>query len=166
MFEVPKQYQLSGCALGHHQHRKAWHAVLSVTSHSSCAALECISTVFPMAIELLFSPSDTEWQDWTHVQLWKRNPHEWVTTELIRKTLMLGGIGGRRRRGRQRTRWLDGITNSMDTEFEWTLGVGDGQGGLACCNSWGRKESGTTERLNLNWRKLHWWSRCFKHNTF
>ena len=51
-------------------------------------------------------------------------------------------------------------------EFEWTPGVGDGLGGLACCNSWGRKESGTTERLNLNWRKLHWWSRCFKHNTF
>ena len=33
-------------------------------------------------------------------------------------------------------------------EFEWTLGVGDGQGGLACCDSWGRKESETTERLN------------------
>ena len=33
-------------------------------------------------------------------------------------------------------------------ESEWTLGVGDGQGGLACCNSWGRKESDTTERLN------------------
>ena len=31
--------------------------------------------------------------------------------------------------------------------FEWTLGVGDGQGGLLCCNSWGRKESHTTERL-------------------
>ena len=38
--------------------------------------------------------------------------------------------------------WLDGC------EFEWTLGVGDGQGGLACCGSWGRKESDTTERLN------------------
>ena len=38
--------------------------------------------------------------------------------------------------------WLDG------REFEWTLGVGDGQGGLACCNSWGRKESDTTEWLN------------------
>ena len=33
-------------------------------------------------------------------------------------------------------------------EFEWTLGDGDGQGGLACCNSWGCKELGTTERLN------------------
>ena len=33
-------------------------------------------------------------------------------------------------------------------EFEWTLGVGDGQGGLAYCDSWGRKESDTTERLS------------------
>ena len=33
-------------------------------------------------------------------------------------------------------------------EFEWTLGVSDGQGGLACCDSWGRKELDTTERLN------------------
>ena len=44
--------------------------------------------------------------------------------------------------------WLDG------RESEWTLGVGDGQGGLACCNSWGRKESDTTERLN--WTELNW----------
>ena len=60
------------------------------------------------------------------------------------KTLILGGIGGRRRRGRQRIRWLDGITDSMDM-VGWTLGVGDGQRGLACCDSWGRKESDTTE---------------------
>ena len=33
-------------------------------------------------------------------------------------------------------------------EFEWTPGFGDGQGGLACCDSWGRKESDTTEQLN------------------
>ena len=63
--------------------------------------------------------------------------------DLLEKTLMLGGIGGRRRRGRQRMRWLDGITDSMVTP-----GVGDGQGALACCNSWGRKESDMTERLN------------------
>ena len=37
--------------------------------------------------------------------------------------------------------WLDG------RESQWTPGVGDGQGGLACCDSWGRKESDTTERL-------------------
>ena len=42
--------------------------------------------------------------------------------------------------------WLDGH------ESEWTLGVGDGQGGLASCDSWGRKESDTTERLN--WTEL------------
>ena len=63
----------------------------------------------------------------------------------LEKTLMLGGIGVRKRRGRQRMRWLDGITDPM---FEWTPGVGDGQGGLACCNSWGHKESDTTEQLN------------------
>ena len=38
-------------------------------------------------------------------------------------------------------------------ESEWTPGVGDGQGGLACCDSWGRKESDTTERLN--WTELN-----------
>ena len=61
---------------------------------------------------------------------------------------MLGGIGARRRKGRQRMRWLDGIMDSMDVESEGTLGVGDGQGGLACCDSWGHKESDTTKRLN------------------
>ena len=39
-------------------------------------------------------------------------------------------------------------------EFEWTLGVGDGQGGLACCDSWGHKESDMTERLNWTELKL------------
>ena len=44
-------------------------------------------------------------------------------------------------------RWLDGITDLMDVSLSELL-VGDGQGGLACCNSWGRKESDTAERLN------------------
>ena len=64
----------------------------------------------------------------------------------LEKTLMLGGIGGRRRRGRQRMRWLDGITDSMDVGLGELQELVIGQGGLACCDSWGRKESDTTER--------------------
>ena len=71
-----------------------------------------------------------------------------VRGDSLEKTLMLGKIEGRRRRGRQRMRWLDGITDSVDMGFDKTLGVGDGQGDLACCGSSGRKESDTTERLN------------------
>ena len=66
----------------------------------------------------------------------------------LEKTRMLGGIGGRRKRGRQRMRWLDGIAYSMDMSLSELQELGDGQGGLACCNSWCRKESDTTERLN------------------
>ena len=66
----------------------------------------------------------------------------------LEKTLMLGKIESGRRRGRQRMRWLDGITDSMDMSLGKLLGVGDGQGGLASCDSWGRKESDTTGRLN------------------
>ena len=66
----------------------------------------------------------------------------------LEKTLMLGKVEGRRRRGQQRMRWLDGITNSDGHEFEQALGVGDGQGSLACCSPWGCKESDMTERVN------------------
>ena len=64
----------------------------------------------------------------------------------LEKTVMLAGIGGRRRRTEDEMtgwhHWLDG------RESEWTPGVGDGQGGLACYDSWGRKESDMTEQLN------------------
>ena len=61
---------------------------------------------------------------------------------------MLGKIGGRKRRGQQRTRWLDGITDSMDM-FEQASGD-EGQGSLACCSPWDCKESDTNEQLNNN----------------
>ena len=78
--------------------------------------------------------------------------HLMQRVDSLEKTLMLGGTGGRRRRGWQRMRWLDGITDSMEVSLS-ELWVGDGQGGLACCDSWGCKESDTTERLN--WTELN-----------
>ena len=78
-------------------------------------------------------------------------PVLWPTdakSQLLEKTLMLGKIEGRRRRGWRRMRWLDGITDLMDTEFEQALGDGEWQGSPACCNPWDRKESDTTEQLN------------------
>ena len=74
----------------------------------------------------------------------------------FKKTIMLGKIEGRRR-GWQRMRWLDGITDSHGHEFGWTLGFGDGQGGLACCGPWGHKESNTAEWLN--WTDSNAWPR-------
>ena len=72
--------------------------------------------------------------------------HLMQRADSFEKTLMLGKTEGRRRRGRQRMRWLDGITDTMD------MGLGglwdrDGQGGLSYCGSWSHKESDTTERL-------------------
>ena len=71
----------------------------------------------------------------------------------LEKTLMVGRIGGQEKGTTEYEmagwhHWLNGH------EFGWTPGVGDGQRGLACCNSWGHKESDTTEWLN--WTELNW----------
>ena len=74
----------------------------------------------------------------------------------LEKTLMLGGIGGRRRRWRQRMRWLHGITDSADMSLSKLRRFGDGQEGLACCGPWGCKERvGHDLMTELNWTELH-----------
>ena len=77
----------------------------------------------------------TSWEELTH---WKRL---WCWEGL--------GAGGEGDEMAGWHHWLDGH------EFEWSPGVGDGQGGLACFNSWGRKEADTTEWLN--WTELLQW---------
>ena len=74
------------------------------------------------------------------------------TAYSLEKTLVLGKSEGRRRRGRQRMRQLDGIADAVNMILG-KLGDGEGQGGLACCSPWGRKESDTIGRLNNNNRK-------------
>ena len=70
-------------------------------------------------------------------------------TDLLEKTLMLGKIEGRRRRGQQRIRWHH---RHNGHKFEQAPGVGDGQGGLACCGPWGRK----------SWTQLSDWTELGK----
>ena len=77
--------------------------------------------------------------------MWKADSFE--------NTLMLGKIEGRKRRGWRRTKWLHGIIDSMDMSLcklrNLVIDLNDWPGGLVCCGPWGRKESDTTEWLNL-----------------
>ena len=71
--------------------------------------------------------------------------HLMQRVDSLEKTLMLGGIWGQEEKGTtedEMAGWHHGINGC---ESEWTLGVGDGQGGLACCDSWGRKVLERTE---------------------
>ena len=76
--------------------------------------------------------------------LWQPHAKSW----LIGKDPDAGRDWGQEKKGTTEDE-MAGWHHRLDgREFEWTPGVGDGQGGLACCNSWSRKESDTTEQMN------------------
>ena len=83
-------------------------------------------------------------------------------TNSLEKTLMLGKIEGRRERGWQRMRWLDGITNSMDMSLSKFQELVMNREARQCCSPWSRKGLDTTEQLN--WTELKsYHGRRFSH---
>ena len=119
-----------------------WTVVLEKTLESP---LDC------KEIQPVYSEGDQPWYFFGRNDAKAESPVLWPPHEknwLIGKDSEAGRDWGQEEKGMKEDEmsgwhyWLDGH------ESEWTLGVGDGQGGLACCDSWGRKESDTTERLN------------------
>ena len=103
-------------------------------------------------VDLFFGRNDGK--DETPV-LWPPHAKSW----LIGKDSDAGGDWGQEEKGTTEDE-MAGWHHQLDRrESEWTPGIGDGQGGLACCSPWGHKESDTTEQLNwLNWTD-DWWYR-------
>ena len=81
--------------------------------------------------------------------------HVMWRTDSLDKTLMLGKLEGGKRREWQRMRWLEGITDSMEMRLSRLLGVGDGQGGMACCGPWCHKVLDTTDWTELITHKCY-----------
>ena len=132
-----------------------WTVVLEKTLESP---LDC------KEIQLVHSEGDQSWVFIGRTDAKAETPVLWPPHEkswLIGKDSDAGRDWGQEEKGTTKDEmagwhhWLDGH------EFEWTPGVGDGQGGLVCCDSWGRKESDTTEWLNwtenngMSWKDTH-----------
>ena len=141
-----------------------WTVVLEKTLESPLDCKE-IKLVSPKGKSVL----NIHWKDWCWS--WSSNTLSYLMwrTDSLEKTLMLGKIEGGRRRGQQRMRWLDGITDLMDMSLSklWELVI-DRE---VCCSPWGCKESDMTEHLTLHFifpysPELTSMHDCWKNHSF
>ena len=125
-----------------------WTVVLEKTLES---LLDC------KEIQPVHPKGDQSWVFYGRTDAKAETPVFWpphVKSWLIGKDSDAGRDWGQEKKGMTEDE-MAGWHHQLDgREFEWTAGDGDGQGGLACCNSWGHKESDTTEQLN--WTELNW----------
>ena len=125
-----------------------WTVVLEKTLESP---LDC------KEVQPVHSEGDQPWNFFGRNDAKAETPVPWpphVKSWLIGKDSAAGRDWGQEEKGTtedEMAGWHHGLDGR---ESGWTPGVGDGQGGLACCDSWGRKESDRTERLN--WTELNW----------
>ena len=130
--------------------QKNWSFWIVLLEKTLASPLDCkeIQPVHPKGDQSWMFIGRTDAEAETPI-LWLPHAKNW----LIRKDSDAGRDWGHEEKGMTEDE-MAGWHHQLDGhEFEWTLGVGDGHGGLACCDSWGRKESDTTERLN--WTELN-----------
>ena len=125
---------------------------IHITIHTNCISLVEGNGSYIFLVFTYFNQSTFIKYSFTNIPtIWQiaEAPIIWPLMQSLEKTLMLVKIEGRRRRGQQRIRCLDGITDSLgisSSKFREMWGTGK----PGCCSLWGHKESDMTEQLNNN----------------
>ena len=130
------------------------------------------SPLYCKKIQPIYSKRDQSWVFIGRTDVEAETPVLWppdVKSWLIGKDPDAGKYWRQKKKGMTEDEMVGWHHRLNGHEFGWTLGVGDGEGGLACCSSWGRKESDMTEQLNwtdldkyasvfINWLQTYYWN--------